>query len=242
MVQPRVGARYQARIRASPDAQSGTVIFDPARTDERALGAYLADARRARGNATRKFASDGAWEEAALGALHASGYDAPRALARLGASGKSGASGDGKGARAGHGARAVKTAPTGWRRVHARLNARRDEHDGRVESGATVLLRSESRMPYVARVERVRGEHLDVRWFYRTSDLRGVRAPANELFLSAHTDTNHASTVVGECSVLAAPSATELFCVRAVHFPATRMQAVGLIGESPHKGCKAPRA
>lgn len=233
MVQQRVGARYQARIRASPDAQSGTVIFDPARADERALGAYLADARRARGKVRRKFdkfASDGAWEEAALGALHASGYDAPRALARLGPSGASGPSGDRKNTRAGHGGR-VHGAPMGWRRVHARLNARRDEHDGRVESGATVLLRSECRMPYVARVERVRGEHLDVRWFYRTSDLRGVRAPSNELFLSAHTDTNHASTVVGECAVLAAPSATELFCVRAVHFPATRMQTFALIGE-----------
>lgn len=230
MVQPRVGARYQARIRASPDAQSGTVIFDPARADERALGAYLADARRARGTFRHKFASDGAWEEAALGALHASGYDAPRALARLAASGKSGESGKRKSTRAGHGGR-VHGAPMPWRRVHARLNARRDEHDGRVESGATVLLRSECRMPYVARVERVRGEHLDVRWFYRTSDLRGVRAPSNELFLSAHTDTNHASTVVGECAVLAAPSATELFCVRAVHFPATRMQTVAPIGE-----------
>lgn len=224
MVVPRVGARYQARVRASPDAQSGTVVFDPARTDERALGAYLADARGARG----KFASDGAWEEAALGALHACGYDAPRALARLG--GAKGTEGESKGKK-------QTQSAVGWRRVHARLNARRDEHDGRVARGATVLLRSESRMPYVARVESVRhsvrGTLLDVRWFYRRADLRGVRAPANELFLSAHTDTNHASTVVGECAVLAAPSATELFCVRAVHFPATHRQTVSPIGQRP---------
>jgi hypothetical protein len=232
MVVPRVGARYQARARASPDAQSGTVVFDPARTDERALSAYLADARGAR----RKFASDGAWEEAALGALHACGYDAPRALARLG--GAKGAENESKGKNGTKNKSAV-----GWRRVHARLNARRDEHDGRVARGATVLLRSESRMPYVARVESVRhsvrGTLLDVRWFYRRADLRGVRAPANELFLSAHTDTNHASTVVGECAVLAAPSATELFCVRAVHFPATHRQTVGPIGERPKARAKA---
>ncbi len=228
MVVPRVGARYQARVRASPDAQSGTVVFDPARTDERALGAYLADARAARG----KFASDGAWEEAALGALHTCGYDAPRALARLG--GAKGTESESKGK---NGTKNQTQSAVGWRRVHARLNARRDEHDGRVARGATVLLRSESRMPYVALVESVRhsvrGTLLDVRWFYRRADLRGVRAPANELFLSAHTDTNHASTVVGECAVLAAPSATELFCVRAVHFPATHRQTVSPINQSP---------
>ena len=230
MVVPRVGARYQARVRASPDAQSGTVVFDPARTDERALSAYLADARGARG----KFASDGAWEEAALGALHACGYDAPRSLARLGSA--KGAENETKG-KNGTKNKTQSAGAVGWRRVHARLNARRDEHDGRVARGATVLLRSESRMPYVARVESVRhsarGTLLDVRWFYRRADLRGVRAPANELFLSAHTDTNHASTVVGECAVLAAPSATELFCVRAVHFPATHRQTVSPIGLSP---------
>ena len=234
MVVPRVGAQYQARVRASPDAQSGTVVFDPARTDERALGAYLADARGARG----KFASDGAWEEAALGALQACGYDAPRALARLGGA---------KGAENESATKNKSACAVGWRRVHARLNARRDEHDGRVARGATVLLRSESRMPYVARVESVRhsvrGTLLDVRWFYRRADLRGVRAPANELFFSAHTDTNHASTVVGECAVLAAPSATELFCVRAVHVPATHRQTTTPLGERPKlKPAKQARA
>jgi hypothetical protein len=211
MRRPRVGAQFQARILGGAAGACGAAVFDPARIDAHDLDAFLARASVSRG----RHASDGAWEEAALTELHASGYDARRALARM--------------RRAPAAARRAlarpNTAPE-WRAAHARLNARRDEHDGVVSRGATVLLRSTARLPYVALVERVRGPLLDVRWFYRASDLRGVRAPANELFLSAHTDTNDASTVVGECAVRGAPSATELFCVRAVHLPTSPRQTL----------------
>jgi hypothetical protein len=208
---PRIGAPYQARIAELPGERAagacGTAVFDPARIDERALAEFLARVGR--------HASDGAWEEAALSTLHSCGYDAHRALALLR-----------RGPAVARRALARPSTAAEWRAAHARLNARRDEHDGVVARGATVLLRSTARLPYVARVERVRGTLLDVRWFYRPSDLRGVRAAPNELFLSAHTDTNDVATVVGECSVLDAPSEAEFFCARAVRLPATQRQTV----------------
>lgn len=224
---PRIGAPYQARIAERPGERAagacGTAVFDPARIDERALAEFLARVGRGR------HASDGAWEEAALSTLHSCGYDATSALARMRRLGRPGPA-------VARRALARPSTAAEWRAAHARLNARRDEHDGVVARGATVLLRSATRLPYVARVERVRGSLLDVRWFYRPSDLRGVRAAPNELLLSAHTDTNDVATVVGECSVLASPSSAdaEFFCARAVHLPATSRQTVApLRGAGP---------
>lgn len=216
---PRVGARYQARILGGAASACGTQLFDPARIDETCLSTYLARARISRG----RYASDGEWEEAALATLHSTAYDAHRALESLG-----------RGPAFSCRALARPTTAREWRAAHARLNARHDEHDGRVSRGATVLLRSTSRLPYVARVESVRGSLIDVRWFYRPSDLRGVRAAPNELLLSAHTDTNDVSTVVGECVVLGTRSATDFFCVRAVHCPASPEQTIlPLTGTEP---------
>ena len=213
---PRVGARYQARILGGGAASAcGTELFDPARIDETRLSTYLARARVSRG----RYPSDGEWEEAALATLHSTAYDAHRALASLGSSPAVACR-----------ELARPTTAREWRAAHARLNARRDEHDGRVSRGATVLLRSTARLPYVARVERVRGSLIDVRWFYRPSDLRGVRAAPTELLLSAHTDTNDVSTVVGECAVLSTRSTTDFFCVRAVHCPASPGQTIRGIG------------
>jgi hypothetical protein len=212
---PLVGSQYQAHIpESAASAACGTEVFDPSRIDERDLAAFLSAARTTRG----RYASDGACEEAALGALHSSAYDGTRALASMRRAAQERA--------LVRRALARPTSAAEWRAAYARLNARRDEHDGVVSRGATVLLRSAARLPYVARVERVRGPLIDVRWFYRPSDLRGVRAAPNELLLSAHTDTNDVSTVVGECAVLASPSTTELFCVRAVHFPTTPRQTI----------------
>ena len=118
--------------------------------------------------------------------------------------------------------------------MQARLNARRDPHDEPVVAGDAVLLRSHAKLPYVGRVERVRGDQVKVRWFYRRGDLSGlsglsgrVRAAANELFLSSHTDTNHVSVIVGclgPSRALYEPAKGAPFCRRAVCYPAAAEQ------------------
>ena len=121
--------------------------------------------------------------------------------------------------------------------MQARLNARRDSHDEPAVVGDAVLLRSHARLPYVGRVERVRGDQVKVRWFYRRGDLLGlsglsglsgrVRAAANELFLSSHTDTNHVSAIVGclgPSRALYEPAKGAPFCRRAVCYPAAAEQ------------------
>jgi hypothetical protein len=123
--------------------------------------------------------------------------------------------------------------------MQARLNARRDAHDEPVAPGDVALLRSHVRLPYAGRVERVRGDHVKVRWFYRKGDLHGkVDAAPNELFLSSHTDTNHVSAIVGNlgtfralCAAHATGGAAHAtgaagapFCRRAVCYPASAAQ------------------
>ena len=130
------------------------------------------------------------------------------------------------------------------RAVQARLNARRDAYDERVAPGDVVLLRSNVRLPYVGRVERVRGDDVKVRWFYRHADLSRPVAPVdaapNELFFSSHADTNHVSAIVGRLGTfhaLWAPSARAdgaPFCRRAVCYPATAEQVVVCIEPPPH--------
>ena len=123
--------------------------------------------------------------------------------------------------------------------MQARLNARRDPHDEPAVVGDAVLLRSNAKLPYVGRVERVHDDHVEVRWFYRRGDLSGrVRAAANELFLSSHTDTNHVSAIVGSLGTFRALSnatgaaqsahgaAGAPFCRRAVCYPASAAQVL----------------
>jgi hypothetical protein len=112
--------------------------------------------------------------------------------------------------------------------MQARLNARRDPHDEPAVVGDAVLLRSNAKLPYVGRVERVHDDHVEVRWFYRRGDLSGrVRAAANELFLSSHTDTNHVSAIVGRLGTFRSlwePARGAPFCRRAVCYPAAAEQ------------------
>ena len=204
-------------------------MFDPHNIDERALKAYLSVARGT--------------QEAALASLHASGYDVGRALL-AGATmadrptrptrpngphvGQLEAleALDALEARPRPHARPRTAAE--WRCIQARLNARRDPYDEAVVVWDAVLLRSHAKLPYVGRVERVCGDHVKVRWFYRRGDLSGrVRADANELFLSSHTDTNHVSAIVGRLGTfreLWEPARGAPFCRRAVCYPASAEQ------------------
>jgi len=189
-------------------------MFDPHQIDERALEAYLSVARGT--------------QEAALASLHASGYDVGRALVAVGTrpTRPKGPQPEALEARPRPHARPRSAAE--WRCMQARLNARRDPHDEPVVAGDAVLLRSHAKLPYVGRVERVHGDHVEVRWFYRLGDLSGrVRAAASELFLSSHTDTNHVSAIVGRLGTfrsLWGPARGAPFCRRAVCYPAAAEQ------------------
>ena len=251
----RVGAEYQAHINEHgaydppPHEACGTVIFDPAKIDETALDEYLskssAIARGTRGNQERQERQERqAQQEHALAVLHASEYDVERALraqalSRRGPNGPIGPIGPMRPAlsrrREARGGARPRTAAE-WRAMQARLNARRDAHDEPVAPGDVVLLRSHVRLPYAGRVERLRGDHVKVRWFYRKGDLHGkVDAAPNELFLSSHTDTNHVSAIVGSlgtfralCAAHATGAANAAhgapFCRRAVCYPASAAQ------------------
>jgi hypothetical protein len=216
----RVGAAFQARVAPAPapapaPAAETTrgLVFDPRGIDPAALAAYLAAARGT--------------EEAALARLHATGYDAAAALALPPGV-----------AVCRDRDRARPRSAVEWRRMLARLNARRDAHDEPIAVGDAVLLRSRARLPHVGLVERVGRGRVGVRWYYWRSDLRPpVRAAANELFLSEHTDTNDVSTVVGTLGatgatgvlgVLGAPGAPGAgpFCRRTVRFPASAAQTL----------------
>ena len=133
----RVGAAFQARVAPAPAPAPAAettrgLVFDPHGIDPAALAAYLAAARGT--------------EEAALARLHASGYDAAQALA-LGGARRATACRDRDCAR--------PRSAVEWRRMLARLNARRDAHDEPVAVGDAVLLRSRARLPHVGLVERV---------------------------------------------------------------------------------------
>jgi hypothetical protein len=237
------------------------VIFDPAKIDETALDEYLvkssAIARGTRGKQEQ--------QEHALAVLHASEYDVDRALRAqapsrggpsgpIGPNGTNGPSGPNgpngpigpigpiakvlSRRREARGGARPRTAAE-WRAMQARLNARRDAHDEPVAPGDVALLRSHVRLPYAGRVERVRGDHVKVRWFYRQGDLHGkVDAAPNELFLSSHTDTNHVSAIVGNLGTFRALSnatgaaqsahgaAGAPFCRRAVCYPASAAQVL----------------
>jgi hypothetical protein len=95
----------------------------------------------------------------------------------------------------------------------------------RASVGDDVYVKADQDTPFVAKVAKVHGDEITLRWYLRPSDLRAyvskkaaeAYVPAqNELVLSDVTDDNSVGTIIGRCDIKPGYHACSYFCISRV--------------------------